>query len=117
MKRLIFLVLLILGLLWSGLCWLLFKLAGAGSVAVVAVTRWLDFEPSSTQWLADGLAAAGGIAQAVVGLIWLLGAGALAVVALLVRKATPELPQQPAYRPMDPPGQTIEGEVRSRRTH
>jgi hypothetical protein len=67
----------LLGALWSLLAWVLHGIAGSGSAAVVTVSRWLDIEPSSTQWLADGLAMAGGLAQAMVIIVWLVGVGLL----------------------------------------
>jgi hypothetical protein len=66
-----------LAALWSLLAWLLHGLAGSGSAAVVTLSRWLDIEPASTQWLADGLAMAGGLAQVLVVLAWLVGMGML----------------------------------------
>jgi hypothetical protein len=66
-----------LAALWSLFAWLLHGLAGSGAAAVTTVSRWLDIEPSSTQWLADGLAMAGGLAQGLVIVFWLLGLGLL----------------------------------------
>lgn len=66
-----------LAALWSLLAWLLHGIAGSGSAAVVTLSRWLDIEPASTQWLADGLAMAGGLAQVLVILAWLVGMGLL----------------------------------------
>lgn len=80
MKRLIWTVLAVLGLAWSALAWLLHGLAGAGGPLVVTLTRWFDLEPSNTQWLADGLSMAGGLAQWLVIAVWLLGLGALALI-------------------------------------
>lgn len=74
--------------LWSGFGWLLYRLAGAGGGAVVAVTRWLEIEPSATQWLADGLDMAGGILQAIVVLLWLAGILLLAAVFWLLGRVT-----------------------------
>lgn len=74
MKGLIWTVLGVLGLAWSALAWLAHGLAGAGGPAVVTLTRWFDLEPSSTQWLADALSVAGGLAQWLVIAVWLMGA-------------------------------------------
>ena len=63
--------------------WLLHGIAGAGSAAVVSLSKWMGIDPSQTQWIADGLAAAGWLAQAVVILIWLLGMGVLGLFATL----------------------------------
>lgn len=66
-----------LAALWSLFAWALHGLAGSGSAAVVTLSRWLDIEPASTQWLADGLAMAGGLAQVLVILAWLFGMAVL----------------------------------------
>jgi len=66
-----------LAALWSLLAWVLHGVAGSGSAAVVTVSRWLDVEPANTQWLADGLAMAGGFAQALVVVAWLVGMAVL----------------------------------------
>ncbi len=115
MTRLAVILLGIALLLWSGIAWLLYALAGAGSSVVVHVTRWLDLEPGTTQWLADGLAAAGGVAQWLVVFIWLLGAAAIGVVGWLLRQAVPvPLDSSGLGRP-DPDGPVIEGEIGARR--
>ncbi|MGL6044033.1 MAG: hypothetical protein ACRC1J_08930 [Sandaracinobacteroides sp.] len=67
----------LLAALWSGFGWLLHGIAGSGSAAVMTVSRWLDIEPGNIQWLADGLAMAGGLAQGLVILFWLMGMGLL----------------------------------------
>ena len=101
MTRLAVILLGIALLLWSGIAWLLYALAGAGSSVVVHVTRWLDLEPGTTQWL--------------VVFIWLLGAAAIGVVGWLLRQAVPvPLDSSGLGRP-DPDGPVIEGEIGARR--
>ena len=87
MKGAIWGVFAVLAALWSFVAWLLHGLAGAGSAAVVTVSKWLGIDPSQTQWLADGLGAAGWLAQAVVILIWLMGMGLLALFGLMGSRA------------------------------
>lgn len=86
MSRLMWIIALVLGLSWSGLSWMLFRLAGAGGATVVAITRWLEIEPSTTQWLADGLDLAGGVVQLLVVLVWLVGLSVMGICLWLVRK-------------------------------
>lgn len=114
MRPLLWIVAVLLGLAWSGLGWLLWRLAGAGGAAVVTVTRWLELEPSSTQWLADALDMAGWLAQLVVVLVWLIGLLVLVAMLWLVRKvgeaAGPENPRdEVAYG-----RQIVEGEITAR---
>jgi hypothetical protein len=80
MKRAMLVLLGTSALFWSLLAWALHAIAGSGSAAVVTVTRWLSLEPASTQWIADGLLLAGGVAQWLVVVIWLLGLGVLGLV-------------------------------------
>lgn len=101
------LLLVLLGLLWTGILALLFALAGAAGTVVVRVTRWLDFEPTTTQWLADGLAAAGTVAQWLFAIVWAAGIAALVAVHVLVRR----LPQRDSRAARDA---IIDGEVRRR---
>ncbi len=117
MKGAILWLMALAGLLWSGLGWLLFSVAGSGGAAVVAVTRWLGFEPSSTQWLADGVAAAGGLAQILVVAAWAVGMTALVAIGLLAGRAAKsaarlqtELDRQRGYRA----GPILDGEVKER---
>jgi uncharacterized membrane protein YhaH (DUF805 family) len=108
----------LLAALWSGFAWLLHTLAGSGGAAVMTVSRWLDIEPSSIQWLADGLAMAGGLAQALVILIWLMGLGLLLLFGWMGSRAADgvedmgrELERDRAVRGSGP---VLDGEVQSR---
>jgi len=83
MKGFVWSVVGIAGLAWTGLGWALYSIAGSGGAAVVGMSRWLDLEPASTQWIADGFSMAGGIAQFLVVLVWLIGAGVLGLLAWL----------------------------------
>jgi hypothetical protein len=65
----------LLAVLWSLLAWLLHGIAGAGGAAVTTVSRWLEIDLAKTQWLADGLGTAGGLAQGLVIIFWLMGMG------------------------------------------
>ena len=65
----------LLAALWSLFAWLLHGIAGAGGAAVTTVSRWLEIDLAKTQWLADGLAMAGGLAQGLVIIFWLMGMG------------------------------------------
>jgi hypothetical protein len=110
-----------LAALWSLLAWLLHGIAGSGSAAVVTVSRWLDIEPSSTQWLADGLAMAGGLAQALVILAWLIGMAVLGLFGWMgsravdgVEDAGRELQRSAQVRGGGP---VVEGEVTVRRVN
>jgi hypothetical protein len=69
---------------WSLACFGLYRLLAAGSPAVFAVTRWLEIEPDSTQWLADGLAEAAPLAAGIAITVWLVGAAGIALAAWLV---------------------------------
>lgn len=109
----------LLAALWSLLAWLLHGLAGAGSAAVVSVSRWMGIDPSQTQWIADGLGAAGWLAQAVVILIWVIGMGVLGLFGLIGSRAVAgmeeigdELRRDAQVRGGGP---VVEGEVAVRR--
>lgn len=73
--------------LWSLLAWLLHGLAGAGSAAVVRISKWMGIDPSQTQWIADGLGAAGWLAQGVVILIWVIGMAVLGLFGVMGSRA------------------------------
>lgn len=77
----------LLAALWSLLAWLLHGVAGAGSAAVVKLSKWMGIDPSQTQWLADGLGAAGWLAQGVVVLLWLIGMGVLGLFGVMGARA------------------------------
>ena len=83
MKTLLWILVGLGALAWSLLAWLLYAIAGSGGAAVVSLTRWLEIDPASTQWIADTLSLAGGIAQWLVVLMWLLGMAVLGVVGWL----------------------------------
>jgi len=114
MKGLLWSVVAVAGLAWTGLAWLLHSIAGSGGAAVVGVTRWLDLEPASTQWIADGLSMAGGIAQWLVVLVWLIGAGVLGLLMWVGGRA---MDSAAAAKPLRPFSQgvdkatVIDGEV------
>ena len=118
MKRLVWTLVGLAALVWSGLSWGLHALAGAGSPAVVRLTRWLEMEPESTQWLADGLAMAGGLAQVLVLIGWAIGMAALAGVGWLAARAADEVAATGAAagrrRAGSARGPVIDGEVRDR---
>lgn len=114
MKRAAWGLLGLAALLWSGLAWGLHALAGAGSAAVVRITRWLELEPESTQWLADGLAIAGDLAQMLVLIGWAIGLAALGAVGWLVGRAAEGAQTGPRDRPGRPRGPVIDGEIRDR---
>lgn len=112
MKSALWMVLGVLGLIWSALAWFFYSLAGAGGAAVVGVTRWLEIEPSTTQWLADGLSLAGGVAQWLVVLGWLLGIIVLAVIARVVAKANEVVVTASRHAEMAYGEPALEGELR-----
>ena len=104
-----------LALLWSGFAWLLYALAGAGGAVVTHVTRWLEIDLATTQWLADGLALAGGMAQVLVIIVWLMGMGLILMFAWMGSQAAAgaqmlgeELQRDPAVRGT---GTVLDGEV------
>lgn len=106
-------VLVLLGLMWTLVLGALFLLAGAGSVVVVQVTRWLDLEPASTQWLADGLDAAGAIARWLFAIVWALGVAMLVAVGRLLARVRPPAPDRARGAPgSGAPGVTIDGAAR-----
>lgn len=118
MKGFVWSVVGVAGLAWTGLAWLLHSIAGSGGAAVVGVTRWLDLEPSSTQWIADGLSMAGGVAQWLVILVWLIGAGVLALLAWLGGRAVDGASAATTRYPF-PPGRdqtsVIDGQVHDKK--
>jgi hypothetical protein len=105
--------------MWSLLAWLLHGIAGAGSAAVVSLSKWMGIDPSQTQWIADGLAAAGWLAQAVVILIWLLGMGVLGLFGVMGSRAVSGMEEigEELRRGADVRGggPVVEGEVAVRR--
>ncbi|MCG2839361.1 hypothetical protein L6Q21_00020 [Sandaracinobacter sp. RS1-74] len=112
MRQVLWVVLAVLGLIWSALAWLFYSLAGAGGAAVVRVTRWFDADPSTTQWLADGLSLAGGLAQWLVVAGWLLGLAVLGLVAWLVNRAEKAVQQSNPYAEMAYREPALDGEIR-----
>lgn len=117
MMRIVWIVFAILGLAWTGLAVLLHDVAGSGAAAVVTISRWLQMEPSSTQWLADILHTAGGAVQLVVWLIWAVGIAGLVTIGRTIRRVqtealnmADELERAQAMRR----GPTIDGEVQAR---
>ncbi|QMW23614.1 hypothetical protein [Sandaracinobacteroides saxicola] len=84
MRKLLWIALGIGGLLWSGLAWLFYWLAGSGQAAVNSLTRFFELNPASTQWLADTLAVAGPAMQVVVVALWLVGMALLLLLGWLV---------------------------------
>lgn len=117
MKGLFWTMVVLAGLAWTGLAWLFHAIAGAGGAAVVRVTRWLDLEPAGTQWIADAFSVAGGIAQWLVVLVWLIGAGALGLLAWLgsqaMNGAAPAMHRGRGQAGHDK-ARVIDGEVRDR---
>lgn len=114
MKRAAWGLLGLAALLWSGLAWGLHALAGAGSAAVVRITRWLELEPESTQWLADGLAMAGDLAQMLVLIGWAIGLAALGSVGWLIGRAAEGAETALRDRGGRPRGPVIDGEIHDR---
>jgi hypothetical protein len=80
----------------------------------VRLTRWLEMEPESTQWLADGLAMAGGLAQVLVLVGWGIGLAALAGVGWLAARAADGVEAAGRTRRTAGRGPVIDGEVRDR---
>jgi hypothetical protein len=64
-------------LLWSLLVLGLSRLLADGGASVVAITRWLELDPATTQWFADALAEAGSPGRGLMVLIWATGMGVL----------------------------------------
>ncbi len=116
MKSALWAVLGFVALFWSLLAWAFHSLAASGGAAVVTVTRWLDIEPSTTQWIADGLALAGGVAQWLVVLVWLVGIGVLALLGWLVSQTAVPMATFPGGNASEHSslGPVIEGQVRDR---
>lgn len=79
---------LVAGLLWSGLHWLLWSVAGAGGNAVLRLAAFMNVDPLRVTWLAETLDAVGTVAQWLVALIWLIGMIVLALVTSLGMRAT-----------------------------
>lgn len=115
MKRVTWILVGLAALVWSAIAWGLHALAGAGSPAVVRLTRWLEMEPESTQWLADGLAMAGGLAQVLVLVGWGIGLAALAGVGWLAARAADGVEAAGRARRTAGRSPVIDGEVRDRR--
>lgn len=90
MSRLIWVLLLLAGLFWTGLAWLLHSIAGAGSAAVVKVSNWLSIDPANTQWLADLLNIAGTPIQIIVWIAWAVGVAVLCFTGFVLNRATTE---------------------------
>ena len=105
----------VLAALWTLFAWLLHALAGAGGAVVTNVTRWLQIDLATTQWLADGMALAGGMAQVLVIIVWLMGMGLILMFAWMGSQAVnnarvlgEELQRDPAVRGT---GTVLDGEV------
>ena len=112
MRPLFWTVATVLALAWSGVSWLLWRLAGAGGAVVVTITRWLELEPATTQWLADALDMAGDVIQLVVVLIWLIGLLVLLIALWLVRKVGEVARQEGRLRDKVAYGRSmVEGEI------
>ncbi len=114
MKQIIWAVLAVVGLFWSGFAWLVWALAGAGGRTVVTVSGWFDIDPSATQWLADGLELAGGIAQWLVVLVWVLGVIALVIAGWLAGRAQEAIVETSLREEILYREPAIDGEIRSR---
>ena len=115
MRTALWTVLGVLGLIWSALAWFFYSLAGAGGAAVVSVTRWLDMDPSTTQWLADGLAMAGGFAQWLVVFGWVLGLVVLGLVGWVAGRTNEAVRQASRHAEMAYGEAAVEGEIRYKR--
>ena len=106
--------------LWSLLAWLLHGLAGAGSAAVVQVSKWMGIDPSQTQWIADGLGAAGWLAQGVVILIWVIGMAVLGLFGVMGSRAVSGMEEIGEELRLDAQvrgqGVVVEGEISGRPT-
>lgn len=104
-------------LAWSGLGWLLWRVAGAGEAAIFTISRWLGIDPASTQWIAELVALAGGIAQWLVALVWLAGMGVIGLLAWLGHQAAMASDAVDAAmraQAQGARGPVIDGEVRDR---
>lgn len=67
------LIFLVAGLVWTAVAFGLYLLLADGGASLVAITRWLDLEPATTQWFADTLALADLPARGLVLIIWSAG--------------------------------------------
>jgi hypothetical protein len=115
MNRLVW-VLVGLGVLtWSGLCWAVISLFQAGPRAVVAFTHWAGLEPADTQWIGDLLDIAGGLAATVVGIIWGLGLAVAVAAAWMLQSIGRNMQRSSPRRGYESDGRTVEGEVTGRR--
>lgn len=74
---------LVLALVWSLIAFGLFRFLADGGASLVAITRWLELEPATTQWFADSLAAAGTPGRGLSLAIWAGGVLVIAAVAWL----------------------------------
>ncbi len=105
----------LLAALWSLFAWLLHGVAGAGGAAVTTVSRWLEIDLARTQWLADGLAMAGGLAQGLVIIFWLMGMGLILAFAWMGSRTVDGLRDMGAELERDPgmrgPGAVLDGEL------
>ncbi len=99
--------------LWSGLTWLAWTIAGAGEASVVTISRWLGLNPSSTQWIAEAFALAGGIAQGLIALVWVAGLGVIALLAW-AGSQLPALANDHQPHNGRQPGRVIDGHVTDR---
>lgn len=119
MKRALWGLLAFLGALWSLLAWAIWEMAGAGSRVVNWFTKLFQLEPASTQWLADAVQMAGGLAQILVAIFWLMGVGVLFVIgwaagrtASGMREISQNLERElERERMMRTPGNTVEGQI------
>lgn len=120
MRTAYWIVIAVVGALWSTLAWLLFQAAGAGADGVFALARAVGIDPLGVTWLAELFGAVGAVAQALVVVIWLIGAGTLLLVATMVSramKATGAAMREARMAAGDPAvGRTpaVEGEVRTK---
>lgn len=134
MSRPLWILLAVVGLMWTGLCWLGGMLLSSSGRAVATVTRWFGYPPSSTQWLSDTLASLGSAAAMVVALFWVIGLVALILFGRFLsrlsaetRRAVEQAREQRGYAPGggdpgggdpgggDPRGgDIVEGEIRDR---
>ena len=107
-------------LIWSALGWMAWTIAGSGEAAVVTLSHWLQIDPASTQWIAQAFALAGGVAQWLIAIVWLMGMGVIGLLIWLGAQASAALAEPPsiAMRPQmgegQGMGQVIQGEIRER---
>lgn len=123
MSRPLWILLALVGLMWTGLCWLGGLLLSSSGKAVATVTRWFGYPPSSTQWLSDTLSSLGSAAAMVVALFWVIGVVALILFGRFLsrlsaeaRRAAEQVRQQRGYDIGGGPGggDIVEGEIRDR---